>query len=789
MTDTGAVKFLADVFSPRSTAPVFLASLPNTRGDPRIPPRKILTRESDKLAAFAAKWDKPDRALYFCVATLAPGSRERCKAALAELVQLHLDLDFKDIVEDSTTVEAALIDAKLPPNRIVRSGHGLHAYWWLETALEATEDTIAHIETMLRQLADGFAGDRSVAECSRLMRIPSSHNSKNGEWAEVTIAEAQHDNPYTIKKLEKWLAGLTPALTRKPRVGNAAQDPPADFFAEFAAQFSGAPIDVEGRLAAMAYHGPNETAVHPTQVSCTAALLSRGMTLENVVAEVLAATQAMAERDGIRGWDWRREEAELRGMCESWLRKRPDIGTVELEEGEAGPAPPPPLAGTPQLSAKPGPIHRDDFFAYMTSHTYIYVPTRDLWPASSVNSVVPPVPLVDRNGQPVLEPNGKPKKIAPTKWLDKHRRVVGLTWAPGFPEIIRDRVVTQAGWRERRGAWIFNLYLPPVLVPGDAAKAGPWVELVNKVYPNEAKHIAGFLAHRVQRPFEKINHVLVLGGAPGIGKDTIVAGVREAIGAWNMQEIAPTALMSNFNGYAKSVVLRISEAHDTGDLNRFQFYERLKVYAAAPPDTLRINEKYTPEYHAFNVCGVIITTNYKTDSLYLPPDDRRHFIAWSEITKEAFPEGYWTEFWAWYRAGGYGHVAAYLAAYDLNEFKAQDPPPKTDAFWAIADANTPPEVPELLDAIDELDNAEAFTLDDLRGKTIGELEAWLGDRRNRRLIPHRLETCGYVQARNPSRADGLWVVDKVRQAIYVKESLTAEDRLEAAQNRQESSKA
>jgi hypothetical protein len=34
-----------------------------------------------------------------------------------------------------------------------------------------------------------------------------------------------------------------------------------------------------------------------------------------------------------------------------------------------------------------------------------------------------------------------------------------------------------------------------------------------------------------------------------------------------------------------------------------------------------------------NVCNVVITTNHKLDGLYLPENDRRHFMAWSERTK------------------------------------------------------------------------------------------------------------------------------------------------------------
>jgi hypothetical protein len=134
--------------------------------------------------------------------------------------------------------------------------------------------------------------------------------------------------------------------------------------------------------------------------------------------------------------------------------------------------------------------------------------------------------------------------------------------------------------------------------------------------------------------------VLVLGGAPGIGKDTILQAVAVAIGPWNLQDIGPPAFVGRFNGFAKAVMLRISEARDTA-YDRYQFYEHMKVYAAAPPDTLRIDEKNRREYYIPNLCLPVITTNHKTSGLYLPADDRRHHVEWSERTKDDFTEQFW----------------------------------------------------------------------------------------------------------------------------------------------------
>ena len=56
-------------------------------------------------------------------------------------------------------------------------------------------------------------------------------------------------------------------------------------------------------------------------------------------------------------------------------------------------------------------ITLDDFYAYLPKHEYFYVPTRELWPATSVSSVLPPVPVLDENGRPRLKANGQPLTI------------------------------------------------------------------------------------------------------------------------------------------------------------------------------------------------------------------------------------------------------------------------------------------------------------------------------------------------------------------------------------------
>src|SRR5262245_22639751 len=319
----------------------------------------------------------------------------------------------------------------------------------------------------------------------------------------------------------------------------------------------------------------------------------------------------------------------------------------------------------------------DDFHAYMPMHNYIYLPTRDLWPASSVNSRIEPVALLDANGDPILDDKGNTKKMNAGAWLDRNRAVEQMTWAPGKPMLIRDQLIADGGWIERPGATCFNLYRPPTIKLGDASKAEAWLEHTHKVFGEEAPHIVRYLAYRVQRPQEKINHALVLGRQQGIGKDSLLEPVKYAVGPWNFQEVSPQHMLGRFNGFLKSVLLRVNEARDLGDIDRFHFYDHMKAYLAAPPDVLRVDEKHRQEYSILNCCGVIITTNHKADGIYLPADDRRHYVAWSNRTKEEFTADYWTKLWGWYHNGGFGHVSAYLANVDIASFDPKAPPPKT----------------------------------------------------------------------------------------------------------------
>jgi hypothetical protein len=439
-------------------------------------------------------------------------------------------------------------------------------------------------------------------------------------------------------------------------------------------------------------------------------------------------------------------------------------------------------ATSPQSSATlPSGTTLDDLCSYAPSRMCIYLPCKTMWPNASVDDRIDPRPLLDASGNPVKNTKGKVVMISASVWLAQNRSVEALTWDPGKPEFIRDYVVVDGGYIEKPGATTLNFYRPPPNIQlGDAAQAGRWVDHWKLLYPDDADHIIAWLACRVQRPGEKINHALVLGGAPKIGKDTLLEAVVQTVGEWNFQNIKLNHLVGRNNGFLKSLIVRLSEARDVGEgaADLYRLNDHVKDMLATPPSTLLINQKYINEYYVLNRVGMIVTSNHR-DALKLPANDRRHYVAFSERRGEEFPTEFWDSFWTWYENGGFAHVAALLYQHDLSNFNPKAEPRKTDAFDYMVGASRGVAYGELADAIDELGNPPALTINELMA-VAPSLES-LRNPDRRKGTSHRLAECGYVAIGNPTAKDSLWRIKGQRQTIYVHEDIPADRRVDVAE--------
>ena len=132
-------------------------------------------------------------------------------------------------------------------------------------------------------------------------------------------------------------------------------------------------------------------------------------------------------------------------------------------------------------------VSLDDFYAYMPMHVYIFIPTRALWPASSVNARIPPIKV------------GADREIKASTWIDQNRPVEQMTWAPGLPEIIEDRLLYEGGWLDQPGLRCFNQYLAPAILPINTRRDDHSLDHVRLVFSQEVENLVSSCSTRVQR--------------------------------------------------------------------------------------------------------------------------------------------------------------------------------------------------------------------------------------------------------------------------------------------------
>jgi hypothetical protein len=305
-------EFLSDFFRYSSGA-VYICSLANERGAGKT--AAAAGRKWDRIDELVLqKWSKPGRGSYFCPNTVMAGQATRSKETICEITSLFVDIDHDKVDMAPDAILHVLETLKYPPSKIVNSGHGHHCYWLFNEALPVSPELVLQAEMGLRQLARVLGGDPATCEIARLLRLPGSSNTKTGDSIPVRVI-SNSSRRYELDDLCPWVAETRVLIPLK------GESPGSNPFLNVHLPGGGPAVDIEQRLAAMTYQGSGDSSVHQTQVSTTAALLSRGRSIDEVVTTVLAETRRAAGTDGAR-WDWDREERDIRAMCASWQRKK-----------------------------------------------------------------------------------------------------------------------------------------------------------------------------------------------------------------------------------------------------------------------------------------------------------------------------------------------------------------------------------------------------------------------------------------------------------------------------------
>lgn len=368
------------------------------------------------------------------------------------------------------------------------------------------------------------------------------------------------------------------------------------------------------------------------------------------------------------------------------------------------------------------------------------------------------------------------KIVKPSEWAKKKRFVLSKTSNPAYaPGRIQGIGCRDGGetFSDPNGAML-NTYSRPTIELGDASKASPFVQHAIRIFnkPGDADQFLDYMAHRVQKPWEKPRFALLIAGGQGVGKDTAVEFCCPAIGSWNVANIEPSAFDSQFNEYAAATLVRINETSNLHEMSRWAFNERTKVLIAGSPDNATINPKYGQKYSVRMYCGVILTTNHLTSGIYIPADDRRYDVIESAtleemgLTDSDERRAYFERLWGWfYEQNGANHVAAYLHERDISRFSASNGQRKTEAHKNVVQAGMSGDH-WLDDIIDELGSPVGVRADWIIQRAVSEGEKE-GDVRNR--LGKSITRLGYVSFRNPHLKDGRWKIGGKKVVVYVKQ--------------------
>lgn len=411
-----------------------------------------------------------------------------------------------------------------------------------------------------------------------------------------------------------------------------------------------------------------------------------------------------------------------------------------------------------------GEVPLGNFVFYGPGNNFIYRPTISYWVSGAVDAAVSPI-------------NVAGKIINASEWLKTNQLCTSMTCDPAIDEDYvkgydcRNGEIVKVG-----GAAMFNAYRRPTIELGDAKLASPFLNHVQRVFnkPGDASQFLDYMAHRVQRPWEKPRFALLIAGGQGVGKDTAIEFCCPAIGVWNVANIDPAAFESNFNEFAASTLVRISEAANLHEMSKWAFNERTKVLIAGSPDVCQINPKYGQKYSVRMYCGVIITTNHLASGIYIPPDDRRYDVIEAAtmhemgLVDESVRREYFIDLWEWFLAGGSSHIAAYLHERDLSNFSASNGQRKTDAHRAVVAGGMTGDQ-WLDDILDELGDPIGVRADWIITKAVaaGEKDADV-----KRKLGNAIGRVGYTLFKNKAMKDGRWKIGGKKVTVYVKQGTT-----------------
>jgi len=125
--------------------------------------------------------------MYYGVTPRSTVKPEGLGGGKSDIVQarcLWVDIDNKEQSHAYSSLADAITAISCDPSYIVESGNGIHAYWILDDWVS----DLSLIECGNKYLSEQCGGDKVAYDVSRILRVPTSYNWKNGQKKVCRIA-------------------------------------------------------------------------------------------------------------------------------------------------------------------------------------------------------------------------------------------------------------------------------------------------------------------------------------------------------------------------------------------------------------------------------------------------------------------------------------------------------------------------------------------------------------------------------------------------------------------------
>ena len=261
---------------------------------------------------------------------------------------------------------------------------------------------------------------------------------------------------------------------------------------------------------------------------------------------------------------------------------------------------------------------------------------------------------------------------------------------------------------EEEGRVLVNSYIPIMVdqTPGDV---GPFLDHLRRVLPIEGDRaiLVAFMAACVQHKGHKFQWAPLIQGAEGNGKTLFTRCVAAAIGLRYTHMPPASEIAEKFNEWLfRKLFIGVEDIYVPD--HKKEVLEILKPMITNSQLAMRAMQ--ASQVMGDNFANFILNSNHK-DAVRKTKNDRRFCIFYTaqqsadDVKRDGMGGDYFPNLYNWLKAGGYAHVANYLATYAipdaLNPAGACHRAPDTSSTEEAVTASMGGVEQEILEAIDE----------------------------------------------------------------------------------------